>query len=160
MAMFAFGTLASCALILAFLTKDWRLKTVATACFALWTTTALFVEPQLKSPSWVDPLYTIILFLIVWFIQSRGEVERRRGEPLAMWLLVPMGVEAVIAVSYVAEMLFLAPLAQLLLIQVGFAIELVCIIVVAGRRLRLWQKLRDAWRGAKTLRPLTAARNA
>ena len=144
MVTLSYGALCTTALALALLTRDWRLKTMAAACFAVWAVSALYVAPMAHSPYWLDPVYTAFLFLLAFGIQARGAVERRRGEPLAMWLLVFMGVEAVIAVAYVLPSRVLPPLSELILIQIGFAAELVCLIVVAGRRLRLWQRLARA----------------
>lgn len=132
-----FGALSFVALSLTMATHDWRLKTVAVACLAVWLTTFVLAGPGLSSPQWLDPVYTAFVFATAFCIQARGEVERARGEPLAMWLLVPMGVEAVIAVSYLAEALFLTSKGQFVIVQLGFGIELICLIVVAGRRLEL-----------------------
>ena len=150
--MLTFGALCTAALALALLTRDWRLKTMATACFAVWAVSTLYVGPMAHSPAWLDPVYTAFLFLLAFGIQARGEVERQRGEPLAMWLLVFMGVEAVIAVAYVLPSSVLSPLPELLLIQTGFAAELVCLILVGGRRLGLWRKVTRALTGGSTAR--------
>ena len=146
-----FAVLVFLAMAVAFGTRDWRLKVMVASFASVWLTTRLLAGPGLHSPWWLDPLYTLFLFLAAFFIQARGEAERARGEPLAMWLLVPMGVETVIALSYVAGP-SLSPLAQLVLIQLGFAIELVCVIVVGGRRLRLGQRAREVWRAVATVR--------
>ena len=142
MVLHAFGLLVLAAVVTAFATCDWRLKTVACACSILWVTTA-FVVPHLPKQSWVDPAYTVVLLVLLTSIQARGAVERARGEPLAMWLLVPLSIEAMIALSYVAELWIISARQQLVFIEVGFAIELICIIVVGGRRLELGRRLRE-----------------
>lgn len=147
----AFGVLSIGAALMAFATRDWRLKTFASACLALWLTTLLVVSPRLTSLWWLDPLYTSSLLLLLVGIQGRGAVERARGEPLAAWLLIPMGIEAVAALSYLATPQLLSPIGQLQLIQVGFAAELLCIIIVSGRRLQFSPRLREAWRFARSL---------
>ena len=145
MVTLAFGALSSCALLLAFLTRDWRLKTMAASCFAVWMLTALFVMPLDHSPAWLDPIYTAFLFSTAFGIQARGEAERARGEPLAMWLLVFMGVEALIAVTYLLPREVMSLLTGFYIIQIGYAAELLCLIWVGGRRLRLAERLSWVW---------------
>lgn len=132
-----FGVLALAAVIAAFATRDWRLKTTATGFALLWTITLFIVVPQPTSPWWLDPLYTVSVLLLLLGIQARGEVERARGEPLAMWILVPLGIEVVIGLTYLATPFVLSPLAQFYIIQIGFAFQLVSIIVISGRRIGL-----------------------
>ena len=139
-----FGTMVLIALFFAFATRDWRLKTVATACSLVWISAVVVIAPRATSIWWLDPAYTVALLLLMIAIQARGEVERARGEPLALWLLIPMGVETVIAASYLVPSAVLPALAQLQIIQVGFAVELLTIIVVGGRRLEIVRRLR-AW---------------
>lgn len=141
MSIQTFGVLAFIALATALATHDWRLKFVAISCSAVWLTTVGLTMFGLTSLLWMNPVYTAFIFGVAFCIQARGEIERERGEPLAMWLLVPMGVEAVIGVSYVIKPI-LPAWGQWRLMQVGFAIELICLIVVGGKRLNLVGRIR------------------
>ena len=147
MLMTLFGVLAMIALALSLPTRDWRLKSVALTYFGVWSVTFLLSRSGITELPWVDSAYTAFIFLLAFSVQARGEVERKRGEPLAMWLLVPMGVETIIGLSHLFQPL-LSSLTHWRLMQAGFAIELICLIVVGGRRLDLVGRVR---RGVKAL---------
>lgn len=120
------------ALTMSALTKDWRLKFVIVAYLAIWTG-AQFDTPD-RILQWLDPLYTFGIVLLVLCIQSRGQIERLRGTPLAMWLLVPLACELLIAIILPLSSYF-GNLAVYRMITFLFYVELLWLNITAARRL-------------------------
>ena len=120
------------ALSLAVFTRDWRLKTVSVAFLFIWFG-AQFDTEQITL-EWLDPVYTFGIVVLVFCIQSRGRIERQRGIPLAMWLLVPLGCELLIAGTYPLTP-YIGYLAVYRIVAFLFYVELFCLIFVGMRRL-------------------------
>ena len=122
------------AMILSAFTRDWRLKSVSGAFLLLWIG-AQFDKAGVVL-EWLDPLYTFGIIVLIFCIQARGRVERERGEPLAMWLLVPLVCEMFISTVYPFTP-YIGNITVYRIVTVLFYVELICLIVVGMRRLDL-----------------------
>jgi hypothetical protein len=124
---FVIGALVATSLFLAFRTRDWRLKWVASGCAACWLISTV-IDNVGPAYWWLDPIYSTFMIGLLLLVQARGKRERRAGVPLAMWILLPLTCEFGIVFSH--TLWSVAPLTGFYVMQVFFVLELISIIYI------------------------------
>lgn len=131
-----FGVLCVSAVVLAFTTRSWRLKTLSAAYLVVWVVSTVVDTVGVRVP-WLDYFYSLVLAGLIVGIQSRGQIERELGAPLEMWIIIPFFCEAAIVMTNVLGVFF-SPVLSFLIMQLLFLIQLgtICFVALSGPAFR------------------------
>ncbi|MEO1623281.1 MAG: hypothetical protein AAFU53_19910 [Cyanobacteria bacterium J06632_3] len=128
-----FAVLTVTGFALALQTKSWRLKTVSSALLGCWVISTV-LDPITVEVWWLDPVYSLVMILLIIGIQARGRRERDAGISREYWIVGALACEFGIVLTY-----FTSPIlgnVQSFFLQQGFYFLELALIVAVGAGFR------------------------